>query len=238
MQIPKALTETNPVTILGYGALLSEDSARLTFPHLSSFRLVRLHCMRRVFSHPHLFLLAQDLIDPSESSCLASLSTEPCPNEPEVGFVAAAFDVELDEEQRRAFVEREGEYDMQTCPYYPLDKPKEANELAGHGLICVARCNDDSLPSLLDAGRSRLNALGKTVWNWEPGSGLRPADMYLRHCLLAVKKAGPAAEQSFLNDTYLIDRSTTLSKYLRKDGNLERVMNAKPPERLKRRFNG
>ena len=72
--IPKALTVTNPVTILGYGALLSEESARLTFPHLSNFRLVQLQGFRRVFSHPHLFLIAQDLVDPAVTLQIASLS--------------------------------------------------------------------------------------------------------------------------------------------------------------------
>jgi hypothetical protein len=237
MLIPKALTGTNPITVLGYGALLSEESARLTFPDLTNFRLVQLQHMRRVFSHPHLFLIAQDLADPSQSSHLASLSSEPC-NDSNVGFVAAAFDVQLDDRQRQAFVEREPEYEIQTCPYFLLDGKEGDQEPAGEGVVCVASSNDDNLPASLDAARGRLTALGKTVWNWEPDSGLLPADIYLRHCLLAAKKAGPKAEQSFLNDTYLVDRTTTLGEYLTKDGNRHRVMSSTPPERLKQRFNG
>ena len=38
--VPAALLPDR-VTILGYGALLSEASSRLTFPTLSNFRLVR-----------------------------------------------------------------------------------------------------------------------------------------------------------------------------------------------------
>ena len=29
-----------------------------------------------------------------------------------------------------------------------------------------------------------------SVWHWAPDSGLLPASVYLRHCLLAVEKAG------------------------------------------------
>ena len=50
---PKALT------FLAYGALLSERSARLTFPQLRNFRLARVQGYRRVFAHPHFFLISQ-----------------------------------------------------------------------------------------------------------------------------------------------------------------------------------
>ena len=87
---PAALLPTH-VTILSYGALVSEQSARLTFPALTSFRHVRVKRMRRVFAHPHLFLLSQGLIDASSSRQLASLSAEP---QDGAAFVAVAFDGE------------------------------------------------------------------------------------------------------------------------------------------------
>ena len=63
---PESLTGEGPTTILAYGALLSERSSRLTFPDLTNFRLVRVRGLRRVFSHPHVFLIAQNVIDPSD----------------------------------------------------------------------------------------------------------------------------------------------------------------------------
>ena len=50
---------TITTTIIGYGALLSERSSRLTFPNLVNFRYVKIKGYRRVFRHPHLFLLKQ-----------------------------------------------------------------------------------------------------------------------------------------------------------------------------------
>lgn len=237
MKIPAALAAaTNPTTILGYGSLLSEASARVTFPDLSNFRLVRLRGMRRVFSSPHLFLVSEDLVGTKASLRLASLSCELC-DDMSVGLVAAAFDVNLDDEQREAFVKREPEYNITTAPYYDIQGDKD--DPIGTGVVCLACENDDDLPSSLDESRNLLPALGnRAVWMWDKDSGLLPADMYLRHCLLAVKKAGEQAEQSFLDETYLVDRKTTLRKYLASDGNEQRIMGSLPPERLQKRFNG
>ncbi|KAL3945439.1 MAG: hypothetical protein SGBAC_000492 [Bacillariaceae sp.] len=238
MKIPNVLAAaTNPTTILGYGSLLSEDSARVTFPDLSNFRLVRLRCMRRVFAHPHLFLVSEGLVDPDTSFCLASLSTEPC-DAMEIGFVAAAFDVNLDDEQRLAFVKREPDYSIVTAPYYDIKEHSDKGHSTEKGILCIGCKSDDELPSFLDEPRHQLAAVGRTVWSWGTDSGLLPADMYLRHCLLAVKKAGEKAEQSFLDETYLVDRKTTLREYLSRDGCEERVMGSNPPQRLLKRFNG
>ena len=67
-------------------------------------------------------------------------------------------------------------------------------------------------------------------------SGLLPADLYLRHCLLAVEKAHLV--ESFCQDTYLADRKTTLQAYLQDLNVYERVMNTRPPPELATRFGG
>lgn len=241
---PESLTGEGPTTILAYGALLSERSSRLTFPDLTNFRLVRVRGLRRVFSHPHLFLIAQNVIDPSDLALrLASLSAEKTqsseptsPAEEGAGFVVAAFDVDLDDEQRAAFVERERAYNIATVSYYSLDSDYVALP-AGKGAICLAG-SDSELPQELAPVADRLRLIGRSIWHWEHSSGLLPADIYLRHCLLSVKKAGPIAERSFLEETFLADRTTSLKEYLETDGNADRVMEARPPEALVARFNG
>ena len=114
---PEALLPSH-VTILSYGALTSEASARLTFPDLKSFRHVQVKQYRRVFAHPHLFLLSKGLIDPSTSLELASLSIEP---DQESKFIAVAFEVALDDSQRAAFVAR--------APISPIDQVIITNDL-------------------------------------------------------------------------------------------------------------
>lgn len=221
---PEALRASH-VTILGYGALLSEPSARLTFPDLSEFRLVRVKQFRRIFRHPHIFLIQEGVVKPQETLRIASLSAERAEN---CSFVAAAFSVSLDDDQRAAFVARESLYNITTAPYFDVDTDVQI----GEGVICAANTDD-----LLPEGALVCHGWGiDSVWSWKEDSGLLPADIYLRHCLLAVRKAGVVAEQSFLNDTTLIDRKTTLADYMKSDG--RSVMDSRPPSHLLARFSG
>jgi hypothetical protein len=219
---PAALLPSQ-VTILAYGALLSEASSRLTFPLLQDFRHVRIDHMRRVFAHPHLFLISEGLVDPTETLRIASLSAEPCPD---ASFVAAAFTVDLDDTQRASFVAREPEYKITNVPFHELDN--ESKKESGVGVICTCS-SDTELAFGPPPGVS-------SIWHVPETSGLLPADVYLRHCLLAVKKVGGQAETSFLHDTYLVDRKTTLAEYLAQE--FEHVMASRPPPKYAIRFGG
>jgi len=80
-----------------------------------------------------------------------------------------------------------------------------------------------------------------SIWNWPRDCGLLPANIYLRHCLLAVEKASDIrALISFRTETWLADRTTRLEDYLRQDDNrvYEEVMQSIPPPYLARRFGG
>lgn len=243
MKFPPALATSGATTILSYGALLSEPSARLTFPTLANFRLARVKHLRRVFAHPHTFLISQNIVDPSDPSLkIGSLSAEIVTDESknEVGFTVAAFEVYLNDEQRAAYLSRENEYDIVTWPFYEMkdgQNPTDATEPSGRGIICLAS-TDDKLPPEVASYRQRLKSLGMSIWHWSHSSGLLPADIYLRHCLLAVKKAGSEAMRSFREETYLADRKTTIAEYLTMENNEAIVMNSLPPEALMTRFNG
>lgn len=143
--------------------------------------------------------------------------------------MAAAFDVDMNDEQREAFVAREPEYDFEEVPFSLTDESLPS----ARGVMCV-RSQDELLrPGALEEGI--MPGKISTVWNWKPDSGLLPASVYLRHCLLAVEKAGPAAMTSFLRDTYLVDRHTTLEAYLHHH---PEVWDARPPPDLESRFSG
>ncbi|KAH8098202.1 hypothetical protein JL720_1134 [Aureococcus anophagefferens] len=178
-------------TFLGFGSLLSEQSARLTFPDLDEFRLVRVRGYRRVFGHAASIFFERGIADAATKE-FSSLSAEPCAD---ASFVACAFEVDVDADADAAFVERWGRetYERKYLAHVP------------------------------------------TIWDWSRDSGLRPCACYLRHCVLAVTKAGPAALDSFLDDTYLVDRETTLRTYL---GANPHVMDTRPPESLIGRYSG
>ena len=81
-----------PTKILGFGSLLSEQSARTTFPDLGGFRLVRVHGYRRVFAHAAAVFFERGIAN-AETLEFASLSAEPRDG---ASFVAACFEVDMD----------------------------------------------------------------------------------------------------------------------------------------------
>ena len=115
-------------TILGFGSLLSEQSSRLTFPDLENFRLVRVPDYRRLMQHPASIFFQRGIADPQKKNW-CSLSAEPCPG---ASFVACAFEVVFEGEQRAAYELREEEFDVVSAPYTTLDGAP-----AGEGLLCA-----------------------------------------------------------------------------------------------------
>ncbi len=130
------------------------------------------------------------MIDPMSSLHLATLSAEPS-DDASSSFVVAAFDVMLTDEQRVDFVKREPEYDIVSTPYYDMNCDNDDDsEPLGNGIICLAS-RDCDLRDIdhLYAISTRLKDKGG-IWHWPLDSGLLPANIYLRHCLLAVQRAG------------------------------------------------
>ena len=81
--------------IVGFGSLLSADSAALTCPGVRNFRLGRVRGWRRVFGHPAHIFFARGIANPATRE-IASLCAEPAPD-PSQGFVMAAFEVPTSE---------------------------------------------------------------------------------------------------------------------------------------------
>ena len=227
------------ITILGLGSLLSERSARITFPELSRWRLVRVHGYRRIFAHtPSAFV--QRGIASASTLEMSSLGAEPCED---ASFVATAFDVPDDGSGMDAFREREEEYDLKMVKYEPLDNKEAAAAAAAEtdggaeAMLCVCSTDEAYIERW---GRERFDRLYtangmRTIWSWPPDSGLRPCATYLRHCALAAEKLGPIAYASFLDETYLCDRRTTIRQYLKEH---PAVMTTLPPEALAERYGG
>jgi hypothetical protein len=214
-----------PVTIVGYGSLLSPTSARLTFPQLREFRLVRLHGFRRVFGHPNTFLLRSRHVARDDLRC-SSLSIEPCPG---ASLVAAAFTVDMSECQWRAFCEREEEYKIARLPLHAASSRTQVDTPVGEGIACIHSTDAELAPGLLE------DLALPTLWHWAPDSGLRPATVYLRHCLLAARAMG--CEDSFLDETWLVDRKTSLREYIAQTG-VDSVLNCHVPPALQSRYGG
>ena len=215
-------------TILGFGSLLSEQSSRLTFPDLVNFRLVRVPNYRRLMQHPASIFFQRGIADATKRNW-CSLSAEPCAG---ASFVACAFEVVFEGEQRAAYELREEEFDVISVPYDTLDGAP-----AGEGLLCAQWTDEGYREKYGDAVyEERYGKYGvQQIWGWPRDCGATPCPVYLRHCVLAAEKAGSIASDSFLDETWLVDRETTVREFLQAH---PEVMSTRPPPELEGRYSG
>ena len=136
----------------------------------------------------------------------------------------------------KAFRRREEEFDLVDAPFTELDTGE-----TGSGLLCSASTDAAYVERWGQrAFDEKYAAVGvTTIWGHGPDSGLRPCPTYLRHCVLATSKEGvdPRARESFLDETFLIDRVTTVREYLASEAGAH-VMEAVPPLSLVGRYSG
>jgi len=93
-------------TIAGFGSLLSETSARSTFPDLTNFRLGRVNGYRRLFAHACDIFFERGIARPQTME-ISSLSVE---EHSESSIVVSLFEVDATNEAIAAFIEREHEF--------------------------------------------------------------------------------------------------------------------------------
>ena len=251
------VSEEGYVTILGFGSLLSERSSRTTFPELINFRLGRVPGHRRVFGHPASIFFQRGIacMDTLEISSLCaerdgeSFVTrgdegKEGANVGGPGFVCAVFEVPNDGLMNdpdgsgrllpsQAFLEREEEFDIEMVPYEELSDRGERRE----GILCLRSTDEAYLKrwgeKQFEAQYGRYGV--ETIWKWAKDSGLRPCAPYLRHCVIAAERMGKGCLDSFLDETFLVDRKTTVREYLEMH---PEVMDQLPPPHLAVRYGG
>lgn len=253
MKLPPAVgsASSTTVTILGLGSLLSERSSKTTFPDLKNFRLGRVsNRYRRVFDHPTSLFFQRGIAN-LETKEFSSLTGEEFEMDPDSkyrgGFICSIFEVPRDQvyqdessEPTGEFLEREEEYSLTEVPFIDFS---DTDENAGDvytkvGVLCT-RLSDEGFIERWGKERFYEN-YGKyglpTIWGFGPDSGLRPCRVYLRHCYLAAKSMGQECFDSFLDETFLIDRTTTIREYI--DQNPGLIENAVPPPGFEDRYGG
>ena len=227
------------ITILGFGSLLSEKSSRMTFPELQNFRLGRLPNYRRVFGHPADVFFQRGIAN-FETKEMSSLSVEPCPGHECVVsvFEVPSKDMMEDGIPSQAFLEREAEFDIVPAAFFELDsESSKFSSQPKQGIVCK-RSTDEAYLKRWGTKHFEENygKYGvKTIWNWSEDSGLRPCAVYLRHCYLAAKAMAEECFRSFLDETYLVDRKTTVREYLKEH---PEVLETQPPPALAERYGG
>lgn len=227
-------SEDERMTILGFGSLLSEKSSRLTFPELTNFRIGRVLKYRRIFGHPaHIFF--ERRIANMDTKEFSSLSAEYV-NETFPGFICTVFEVSAkgmmeDGIPSQAFLDREQEFNITAVPYLELDGTE------GKGILCVRSSDEEYMKRYGQERFDRHYGIHgiDTIWGWKEDSGLRPCATYLRHCTLAAESMGTECLDSFLDETFLVDRKSTVREYLEEN---PQVLTTLPPPELAVRYGG
>lgn len=262
MKLPTVASSgpTATVTILGLGSLLSERSSRSTFPDLINFRLGRIsNRYRRVFGHPASIFFQRGLADKTTKEFSSLSAEEFAPGNTHTGyqggFVCSVFEVPREQVYKDvegsdgsvitkptgAFLEREEEFDITEVPFLEFsdyDDSYGSFEAAKKGTLCT-RYTDEGFVERWGKERFEEN-YGKygiqTIWGWQKNSGLRPCRVYLRHCYLAAKSMGQECFDSFLDETFLVDRDTTIREYINQHPGL--IENTIPPPGFEQRYSG
>ncbi|KAF9673253.1 hypothetical protein SADUNF_Sadunf10G0005100 [Salix dunnii] len=219
--------DSNLISVCGFGSLLSERSARSTFPDLLNFRVARLNGFRRVFAHVAPIFFERGIAKP-ETKEISSLSVEPCEGE---SLVVTVFEIEQSEIP--AFMERELEFRFlavvpETLDSKPFDFPAVLCARYSDDEFFQVRCQGSKEIYFQHYGRYNIDK----IWR----DDILPCRAYLRHCVLAAKILSDAAYDNFLDHTFLGDRQTTIREYLATAG--AGIMEEQPPESLKTRYGG
>lgn len=215
------------LSVCGFGSLLSERSARSTFPDLRNFRMAKLNGFRRLFGHTAPVFFDRGIAK-EETQEISSLSVEPCEGET---LIITVFEIKKSEVP--SFIEREHEF------RFLVVMPEEMNgePFTVPAVICARytdeeyfhfRCKGSKEIYFQHYGRYNIDK----IWR----DDILPCRVYLRHCVLAANNLGKEAYDNFLDHTYLGDRKTTIRKYLATTGS--GIMEEEPPESLKSRYGG
>jgi len=214
-------------TVAGFGSLLSERSARSTFPDLSNFRVAKVLGWRRVFAQRADIFYLRNIARPHTGE-VSSLSLEPFPSG---SAVVSLFELAHSAEVVQAFINREHEFRF--CAVKPVSL---AGEGTGRDAVICSVWNDEEYRARRCGPEEWARRWGvhgiERVWD-DPT--ILPCRVYLRHCVLAAQKLCPEAYESFLDETYLADRTTCVRQWL--DQNPE-IMDEEPPPELVGRYSG
>jgi hypothetical protein len=190
------------ISVVGYGSLLSEQSARETVPGLSNYRLVRVPGYRRVFDKVGIVFISRHGMSP-DSLELASCSTEPAEG---IEIIAAQF--ECSETDFMQLYEREHRYRWIEVETLQLD-----GELKARGRMCTGYSDLDYRLNKCVTEAEYQRRVGQfyagALWRRD----ILPNPRYLGFCLQSAASQGERVLQNFLDTSFTAD-GRSLRRYL------------------------
>ena len=193
------------ITIVGYGSLLSEQSARRSMPSVAHFRVAHLAGYRRVF----------DLISPTQ---VRRGNTKPTDRERAVVVAHRCAEAtqplcvslfEVHPSELRAYREREDRYNVIVLPHDAV-LPAGSIPADSHAILCEAtteaayradKCLDDA--HFHDKVGQYLQ--GTPLWGSGAASDVLPSRRYLRFLLEELHALGGDIFDNFVDTSFIAD---------------------------------
>lgn len=196
------------ISVVGYGSLLSEASARETVPTLENYRIVRVPGRRRIFNKVGVVFFSRHGAQ-EDDLAIASCSTQP---DPSVDILCCQF--ECSEEAFVALYEREHRF---------LWAEVETVDMQGQisqGRICCDYNDRDYRLNKCVTPAEYQRRVGRfyrgDLWRGD----ILPFPRYLAFCLQAAESQGQGVLDNFLDSSFLADGVTTVRTYLETDSRL------------------
>ena len=193
-------------TIIGFGSLLSERSARTTSPNLSGFRTARVKGYRRIFNKVGIVFIEKGISDWStkEVSSVATRKAE------HIDILVTVF--ELPEEDMPQFYEREHKFRYIDVEYEELE-----SGAIGTGIMCTEYSDQAYRQERFQSEKEYYQKVGRfydgKLWR----NDILPCRPYLKHCLAAAQKLSSKFYHNFLDSSFLADGTTSIRQYLKQN---------------------
>ncbi|MBY4676354.1 gamma-glutamylcyclotransferase [Marinobacterium arenosum] len=190
------------ISVVGYGSLLSERSARETVPGLINYRLVEVPGHRRIFNKVGVVFFSRHGAS-ADSLEIASCSTEPSPGS---AMICAQF--ELDEVDFAALYEREHRYRWIEV---------ETHDRHGHvrtGRMCTGYNDRDYRLNKCITPQEYQQRVGQYYGGALWRDDILPFPRYLAFCLQAAAENGADVLGNFLDTSFLADGITSIRQYV------------------------
>jgi len=190
------------ISVIGYGSLLSETSARETVPLLQNFRLVKVEGYRRIFNKVGIVFFSRHGASTTDLE-IASCSTEPCDSS-----VMWCSQFECPEEAFVDLYEREHRFrwiEVETC---------DAEGQRTVGRMCTGFSDSEYRLNKCVTPQEYQRRVGQyyngPLWR----DDILPFPRYLAFCLQAAASQGDEILSNFMDTTFLADGETSVRAYV------------------------
>ena len=194
------------ISVVGYGSLLSEQSARETVPGLTNFRLVTVPGYRRIFNKVGVVFLSRYGADP-QSLQLASCATQA---NAENQIICTQF--ECSEADFADLFEREHRFEWVEVETIAIDGARSV------GRMCTQSSDQFYRTQKCQSESEYHNRVGQYYDGLLWRDDILPYPRYLAFCLQAAHSQGQRVLDNFLDHSYLADGVTPIRTYIADQG--------------------